>query len=247
MAKIQRKNQLIFGGGLSAPDNIAEFGSLAAGAPAYSLDPDSIQTARYLNAWAAALVNAPGGLASPALQDMNALFFLLSRQLAYLFQAGVPEWNSSTVYYLGSWAVDGGGTPYKSLNNDNVGNALTDTNWWVPLRDTLVQSASTCKAWVCFDGTTGGIRDSFNVSSVSRTAVGSYVLNFGTPMANASYSWAGSVGALSGVGNNDLQTIVGVYRGRVSVKSTTQLTVFCSNTSSLIQDNSSISVQIFGH
>ena len=51
------------------------------------------------------------------------------------------------------------------------------------------------KAWVNFDGTgTIGqaqtIRTSYNVSSVTKNAVGDYTVNFATPMADANYSFA---------------------------------------------------------
>ena len=84
MSKLTRKFQKIFGGLLVANNNIAKFGSAKIGSPAYSLDPDEIQTTEYDNAWAAALINNK----SPALQDMNALFYLMTRQMAYLYQAG---------------------------------------------------------------------------------------------------------------------------------------------------------------
>lgn len=47
-----------------------------------------------------------------------------------------------------------------------------------------------CTAWVNFDGTTTPptIRDSYNVSSVVRTATGVYDIYFTTPMDNANYS-----------------------------------------------------------
>ncbi len=61
---------------------------------------------------------------------MNALCFLFARQLAYIFQAGVAEWNTSTVYYIGSLASDGLGVLYVSLTDTNTGNALTDSTKW---------------------------------------------------------------------------------------------------------------------
>ena len=57
-----------------------------------------------------------------------------------------------------------------------------------------------CTAWVNFDGTTTPptIRDSYNVSSVVRTATGNYDVYFTTPMDNVNYSISGSVGYLDG-------------------------------------------------
>lgn len=129
MAKIGRKAQLIFGGSLLAADNIAKFGSLKAGAAEYSLDPAEIQTAAFLNGWAQAVVNN----SAPCLQDMNALFYLLSYQAAYAMQTGVPEWNATTVYYIGSVANDGTGKLYRSITDGNTNHALTVATYWEPI------------------------------------------------------------------------------------------------------------------
>ena len=59
---------------------------------------------------------------------------------------------------------------------------------------TLVTPAQTqnhpgvAKAWVRFDGTTGTISSSYNVTSVTRNGAGDYTINFTTPFASASYS-----------------------------------------------------------
>lgn len=42
-------------------------------------------------------------------------------------------------------------------------------------------------AWVNFDGTTGAIKGSYNVASVTRSAVGTYRITFITPMTNINY------------------------------------------------------------
>jgi hypothetical protein len=127
MAKITRKEQKVFGGNLTATNNIAQFGSLKAGSPAYSLDPDTIQSlSAYINGWAAAVVNNN----APALQDVNALDFLFSRQLAYLMQTGIAEWVATTTYYIGSMVNDGYGETYVSIVDDNLNNVLTDTTKW---------------------------------------------------------------------------------------------------------------------
>jgi len=127
MSKITRKHQKIFGGSLVPTNNLAQFGSLKAGSIAYSDDPDTIQgLSAYLNGWASAVVNNN----APALQDRNALDFLFSRQLAYLMQTGIAEWNTDTIYYTGSLATDSNGTIYRSIDDDNEGNALTDDDYW---------------------------------------------------------------------------------------------------------------------
>jgi hypothetical protein len=127
MAKITRKNQKIFCGGVPAANVVAQFGSLKAGSPAYTNDPDVIQSlSAYDSGWAGAVISNN----SPALQDMNSLQFLFSRQLAYIFQSGIPEWVATATYYIGSLVTDATGAIYMSLSDDNLNQALTDATKW---------------------------------------------------------------------------------------------------------------------
>jgi len=47
------------------------------------------------------------------------------------------------------------------------------------------------KAWVSFTGTTGVIRASYNVSSITRNAAGNYNINFTNALSDANYSAIG--------------------------------------------------------
>lgn len=47
-----------------------------------------------------------------------------------------------------------------------------------------------CKAWVNFNGSTGAIRASYNVSSITRNAVGDYTVSFSNALASADYTVA---------------------------------------------------------
>lgn len=140
MAKIPRKLMKQFGSAAGV-DQIAQFGSLFAGTPALytgSADPDAVQgLANWLTGWFGAAI----GGNSPAIEDMNAAFFVMAYQLSYIFQAGVAEWNTDTIYYTGS-LVNDGGVLYKSLTDDNTGNAVTDiTNWQPFLSSKVVTTA----------------------------------------------------------------------------------------------------------
>lgn len=55
-------------------------------------------------------------------------------------------------------------------------------------------SQQAAKAWVSFDGTTTvpTIRSAYNVTSVTKTAVGVYVVSFTTPLADTNYCWTAS-------------------------------------------------------
>lgn len=130
MAKIPRKLQKIFGITAGA-SQIGKFGSLAQGTPlAYTgaaADPEVLQAlSQYSGGWFSGVL----GNSNPAIEDMNGLFFTITYQLAYLFQAGVPEWNAATEYHVGSIANDGSGVTYRSIQNTNLNHALSDPSWW---------------------------------------------------------------------------------------------------------------------
>lgn len=128
MAKLTRVLQKIFGS-TAGVNEIGKFGSLAAGSPVTTTDPVVIQAlSEFTDGWFSAVM----GENSPAIEDVNAIDFLYSRQLAYLFQAGVAEWEVGTTYYTGS-LVSSAGAMYQSLVDNNTGNALTDATKWAAL------------------------------------------------------------------------------------------------------------------
>ena len=66
-----------------------------------------------------------------------------------------------------------------------------------------------CRAWVNFNGvTTATIRASFNVSSVTRSAAGDYVVNFTNALSDANYSTVAS-GGRNATGSGGYLTLVG--------------------------------------
>lgn len=148
MSRIVRKLQKIFGSG-AGPTEIAQYGSLAAGTPAYSTDPEVIQSlSNYLDGWFGAVI----GGNSPAIEDVNALDYLFAYQLSYLLQAGVPEWNTLTEYFIGQTAADGSGNLYFSLTDNNLGNALTNTTKWA-LVGSRVRTITAAETLLSNDGT----------------------------------------------------------------------------------------------
>lgn len=129
MPKITRQNQKIFGDNAGL-NQLAQFGSLAAGTPVFSSNPETIQAlGNYLTGWFGAII----GSNSPAIEDMNALFYLFAYQLSYLMQTGIPEWDDETTYYIGSLATNSTGDIFKSKTDDNLNNVLTDLTNWAPL------------------------------------------------------------------------------------------------------------------
>lgn len=128
MSKIIRKSSPMFGSGAGGSE-IAQFGSLFASAPSFSTDPDVIQA---LSNWLDGWFQAVEGVNSPAIEDMNAFCYVMSYQISYLMQTGIPEWNSTTIYFIGSFAQDGLGNLYVSKTNSNTNHALTDASNWRP-------------------------------------------------------------------------------------------------------------------
>lgn len=113
IAKIFAKNATAAAGGLS------QFGSLAAGTPNYSTDPDVIQSlSQFEDGWSAAVL----GTKSPALEDRNALDHVLSYQEAYILQHGIPEWLDTETYYKGCYVVDSNDDLRVSVIDNNIGN-----------------------------------------------------------------------------------------------------------------------------
>lgn len=129
MSRITRKQQKIFA---SDASNNGVFGSLQANDPTYSQDPDAIQgRTAYADGWDSATYSAEK---LPPLEEFQALQYLFSRQIAYILQEGVAEWNTSTTYYKGALVKaiqsDGSFVLYASLVDNNTGNQVTDTTKW---------------------------------------------------------------------------------------------------------------------
>lgn len=139
MAKITTKLQKVFGA--TGPTGVlGQFGSYKEGAPIYTNDVETIQALNeYGDGIASALVNG----APPAIQDINGLFYVISKQIAYLMQQGIPEWNAATNYFIGSFVTRPDGTNgeiFMSVANDNLNNALTDTTKWMLYKSNKITS-----------------------------------------------------------------------------------------------------------
>lgn len=126
MAKLPRVNLIQFGRDGSAA-NFGEFGTLADGTKITTKNLVTLQSnAAWLLGWqSATLANK-----RPAYQDFNGLQYVHSYMMCYLFQAGIPEWNTDTIYFIGSFCQVAG-TVYKSKTDTNTGNnpATDTTNW----------------------------------------------------------------------------------------------------------------------
>lgn len=97
-----------------------------------------------------------------------------------------------------------------------------------------------CRAWVNFDGTgTVAIRASGNVSSITDSATGQYVVNFATALPDANYSTQLTNGYL-GAGED------WVFMAEFTGKSTTSVPVkIVNSTVAGYVDSNSVNVAIF--
>lgn len=131
MAKIERKTQKIFAGN-AATDELAVFGSMITGTPVYNDDIEALQSEAYTEGWKAAVAANE----APFMEEMNAVQYGFSKQLAYLFQQGIAEWDAGTTYYLNSFCQVGG-VIYKSKLDENINHSPGDDTeeiYWTPFK-----------------------------------------------------------------------------------------------------------------
>lgn len=130
MTKYTRLTGKVFGSSATATGDdpeIGQFGSALAGTYNGTTDVSIIQS---LPAWQKGFISAvTPSTQFPPLPEMTGFGKVLSHQICYLLQQGVPEYDSGTTYYTGNWC---------SYNNnlyiakvDGFSNiAPTDTTKW---------------------------------------------------------------------------------------------------------------------
>ena len=122
--KLQRKNVKIFAEN-SAATLITEFRSesVDGSTASFSRDPDVIQNANYEQGWVEDTNNLNTKIFG---EDMNAVSYVQSYLLKYLYENGIPEWSSSTEYFEHS-ITRVNDRLFISLTNNNVNNNPTST------------------------------------------------------------------------------------------------------------------------
>jgi hypothetical protein len=197
MSKILRKTAKVFASSQAgSPSNqIAVFGSLAAGSPSFSGDVAAIQSAAWLTGWTGAVEAVSGGTTQPTLEDDNAINYVVTSQIAYLLQQGVAEWDSATTYFTNS-VVQYNGDFWFSLTDNNAG-AEPDTSpsAWSSYSQNL-KAKGIAKAWIIFNGVSGAIIDSYNVTSLTKNSTGDYTVNIASAFAYASVCVVGTSSGL---------------------------------------------------
>jgi hypothetical protein len=95
------------------------------------------------------------------------------------------------------------------------------------------------KAWVQFNGNSGGsINQSFNVSSITRTATGQYTINFTNAMPNANY-------AISGTADGTGTYYCALVKSQTVTPTTSSFAVI-SATYNAVQDSAYMSIVVHG-
>lgn len=153
MAKILRATQQIFAQNAGS-QMVTAFGTAMTDNPTYTTDIATIQNANFLSGWASAIQADK----APYEEDTNGLFYAITKQLAYLFQQGIPEYDANTEYNSTSIVQamqDGKLVLKRSLIDNNIGNPVTDANSWGdffsssivhPIGDPIITLSSTLEA-----------------------------------------------------------------------------------------------------
>lgn len=133
MAKLPRVTAKVFAS--NAPqDKIGQFGSAKAGTKVNTSDISTIQgLPAFTTGWTEAVVQ---GQNYPTIEEMNGVQKVFSQQIAYLFEQGIPEYDSNTTYFIGSVCKIGTAdslTFYVSKVDNNLNNAVTNTSFWLEL------------------------------------------------------------------------------------------------------------------
>lgn len=215
MPKTQRKRFKPFATDADI-DQVAQIGSLRAGTPLFSKDPDTIQALQnYKDGWFGIAI----GENSPAIEDMNAIQYLFAYMIFNMLESGVPEYQSATTYFIGSMVKDpASGKIYVSLVDDNTGNAFTDPTKWRSFNGSQVTvNANTIltlnSEYVRVDTTTGGLN--IRVPDYAQVPLGLEIKVKNIGATNSFNLTTGGVGLIDGVG-----TIVVGPKESYTVKST---------------------------
>lgn len=109
------------------------YGSTASGGAIPSSDPEVLQgDPNFRLGWkGATLENLTNNTRNPVRNEWSALDYIHNYHINHILQKGGQEYNPLTEYYIDDLSREVGGTKlYKSLVNNNIGNALTDVSKW---------------------------------------------------------------------------------------------------------------------
>lgn len=219
MPKLSRQTQKIFAGNAN---NTGVFGSAADNTKILTQDIQEIQSKpAFLTGWINAVL---GTRKYPALEEMQALQYMQTYQLAYMFENGIPEYDPGTNYFVYSVVRQTGTFQlYGSLTNDNLGNPLNDTDNWKPLinLDFNVLDATTSVKGIAMLATISDIISGNNDKIVTPNLLSQYGFQTGdvkattNPVLQDGWVWAaGTIGnSSSGAtrANSDTEHLFKMY------------------------------------
>jgi len=141
---LARAQQKIFGSS-AGTSQFGQIGSQTDGAPVTTKDLATIQSLSHFLLGLYSITN--NATQPPFVEDINALYLLITQQLAYIFQAGISEYDAGTNYFNLVSYVQVNGVIYQSINGTdlapNVGNDPTSSpTFWRKLIDTDVNLAA---------------------------------------------------------------------------------------------------------
>lgn len=130
MTTLTRVTGKIFGG--EAPsEQVGVFGSAKTGNPINSTDVATIQGQEaYLQGWGSGIVTSRN---FPPIEEVTGVLKTISYQNCYLLQEGIPIYDINTEYSATSVVKNISGNIlqlYISKQDGNIGNPLTDTDYW---------------------------------------------------------------------------------------------------------------------
>lgn len=138
---LSRIFQKIFGKNATLTD-LGVVGSKNENNPQYSKNIADLQSLANWETGMRAIVTSSN---APYLQDHNSLFYVITTQLAYLFQAGIAEWEVSTEYFSGRSVVLRNGKIYIAKADSTGVEPEVTSGWetsWVSIFDLMLQGIS---------------------------------------------------------------------------------------------------------
>ncbi len=113
--------------------DLTVYGSTANGGSIVSSDPEILQSnPKFREGWkGATLENLTNNTRNPVRNEWSALDYIHNYHINSILQKGGQDYNVLTEYFIGDLVKDEGTAIfYKSITNNNIGNALTDiANW----------------------------------------------------------------------------------------------------------------------
>jgi len=146
--------------------------------------------------------------------------------------------NNTTKFLIGSAGQLGiGGATYGTSGQVLTSGGASAAPTW-----STVSAGSSAKAWARWDGASGTRTSSYNVSSITRSSAGQYIVNFTTAMADANYA-----PIMSCAGDSTVYNGYGVFPGMTSAPTTTSFAMWTKSYNGTATDPASVQIAVFGN